>query len=133
MVSIHTPTLVPVGFDPVDRLAHFHTAINALDFAAIEACFAADAIYSSSGIGTIKGRDAIMAAFRDYFAVYPDQSATDESIERISPSAASSRWRLSATHATTGARLERTGKETVTFDGTGLIAGVEVQDDWAVR
>ena len=121
-------------FDPVAALRHYHAAIEALDFAAIEACFATDAEYVSDGIGAIVvGRDAIMAAFRDYFAAYGDQVSKDEAVAALSPRAAWSRWRLEATHAVSGVRLDRSGEETVHFDADGRIVRVEVKDDAAVQ
>jgi len=116
-------------FEPVAALKHYHSAIDVLDFEAIEACFAPDAEYVSDGVGVIIGRDAIMAAFRGYFAVYGDQKSVDEKVSAVSPSSAWSRWRLEATHGVTGARLSRSGEEIVRFDAQGRIAKVVVQDD----
>ncbi|OLP58625.1 DUF4440 domain-containing protein [Xaviernesmea oryzae] len=114
--------------DPVQRLIDFHAAINALDFAAIEAAFAEEAVYSSGKVGGLQGKAAIMAAFRRYFAQYPDQVAEDSLVEAVSPFAARSVWRLRATDAVTGAPLEREGEETITFDAEGRIVGVAVTD-----
>lgn len=120
------------AFDPVAALTHYHAAIDVLDFAAIEACFAPDAEYVSDGVGAIVvGRDAIMAAFRGYFAVYGDQVSKDDEVAALSPRSAWSRWRLEATHAVSGARLVRSGEETVYFDADGRIMRVEVKDDAA--
>ncbi|MEO5325854.1 nuclear transport factor 2 family protein [Mesorhizobium sp. CC13] len=124
-------SLADRSFDPVAALKHYHAAIDVLDFAAIEVCFAADAEYVSDGIGAIVGRDAIMDAFRSYFAVYGDQKSKDEAVASVSPRVAWSRWRLEATHAITGTRLDRSGEETVHFDASGRIALVEVKDDLA--
>jgi len=117
-------------FDPVAALKQYHAAIDVLDFATIEACFAPEAEYVSDGVGSIVvGRDAIMAAFRGYFACYGDQVSKDEQVAALSPHAAWSRWRLEATHAVSGARLVRSGVETVHFDADGRIVRVEVRDD----
>jgi ketosteroid isomerase-like protein len=118
------------AFDPVAALKTYHAAIDVLDFAAIEACFAPDAEYVSDGVGAISvGRDAILKAFRGYFACYGDQVSKDEQVAALSPRSAWSRWRLEATHAVSGARLARSGEETVTFDADGRIMRVEVKDD----
>ncbi|KQU65904.1 nuclear transport factor 2 family protein [Aminobacter aganoensis] len=122
-----------LAFDPVAALKHYHAAIDDLDFEAIEACFAPDAEYVSDGVGAIVGRDAIMAAFRGYFAVYGDQVSKDETVAALSPRAAWSRWRLDASDAATGVRLSRSGVETVHFDANCRIAKVEVIDDAAAR
>lgn len=120
-------------FEPVAALTQYHAAIDALDFKAIEACFVPDAEYVSDGVGTIAGRDAIMEAFRGYFAIYGDQISKDEAVAALSPRSAWSRWRLEATHAVTGERLSRSGQEMVHFDAQGRIVRVEVKDDVAAQ
>jgi uncharacterized protein (TIGR02246 family) len=116
-------------FDPVKQLVIYHDAINALDFAAIDAFFAEDAVYVSGGVGgRIEGREAIMAAFRSYFATYPDQVAEDAETEAVGDHAARAVWRLTASHSETGEKLARTGEETVTFSADGRIVRVDVRD-----
>jgi ketosteroid isomerase-like protein len=116
-------------FDPVEQTIAYHAAINALDFSAIEAFLAEDAVYVSGGVGgTIAGRAPIMAAFRRYFTAYPDQVAEDSEIVAVGPQAARAVWQLKATHAETGEPLIRGGAETVTFDDAGRIVRVEVTD-----
>lgn len=116
-------------FDPVKQTIVYHDAINALDFAAIETSFAEDAVYVSGGVGgTIEGRTAIMAAFRRYFATYPDQVAEDTEIGAVGSHAARAVWRLTASHTETGEKLVRAGEETVTFDADGRIIRVDVRD-----
>ena len=44
--------------DPVDILRRWHDAINALDFDAIDAFFADDAIYGSRKVGALRGKAA---------------------------------------------------------------------------
>lgn len=117
-----------MSFDPAARLQAFHDAINALDFEAIEAFFAEDAAYLSGGTGDMRGREAIMAAFRAYFADYPDQVAWNDKVETLGPDRARSFWNLKATYAQTGRPLVRRGIETITFDGTGRIVEVLVED-----
>ncbi len=114
--------------DPVALVTRYHAAINDLDFAVIEDFFAEDATYSSGGIGGLKGRADIMAAFRRYFTEYPDQIAEDSLIEAVSAVAVRSVWRLAATSTLTGARLQRQGEETITFNDEGKIIGVDVTD-----
>jgi ketosteroid isomerase-like protein len=114
--------------DPVETVRRYHAAINALDFEAIAASFAEDAIYRSNGVGAVEGKTAILGAFRRYFAVYPDQVAHDDLIELMSPRAVRSEWRLTATHARTGRPLVRHGEETVYLNAAGLIERVEVSD-----
>jgi len=115
--------------DPLKQTVAYHAAINALDFAAIEAFFADDAVYVSGGVGgRIEGREAIMAAFRSYFAAYPDQVAEDTEIEAVGDHAARAVWQLTASHSQTGEKLARTGEETVTFDADGRIIRVDVTD-----
>jgi len=115
------------GVDPAEIIRRYHTAINALDFGAIEAMFAADIVYDSGGVGgTISGREVVMSAFRAYFAEYPDQVSEDLSVETLSPNSARSYWTLRATSATTAAPYNRQGTETITLDDNGRIVRVDV-------
>lgn len=114
--------------DPVLSLAAFHSAIGKLDFSAIESMLASDARYVSIKVGALEGREAIIAAFRRYFAEYPDQVAQDDLIERISPLSARAVWHVSATSSTTGLPLERHGEETIGFDAAGRVISVDVTD-----
>lgn len=119
----------PEDFDPAQAVRDYHAAIAALDFPAIEAFFAEAAIYRSAGTGgAIEGRDAILDAFRRYFAEFPDQRAEDSLVEALSPRTARSLWSLVATSRQTGAVSRRAGEETVTFDAAGRIVLVEVLD-----
>lgn len=120
-------------FSPVETTRLYHAAINALDFEAIAALFTIDAVYASSGIGEIAGRQAILEAFKAYFAVYPDQVAEDDLIEQLSPRSAKSVWRLVATHNGTGDLSRRSGEEVILFDEAGKILRVTVQDRDASR
>ncbi|RJG45974.1 MULTISPECIES: nuclear transport factor 2 family protein [unclassified Mesorhizobium] len=116
------------GVEPAEILRRYHAAINALDYHAIEAMFAADIVYDSGGVGgLISGRDAVMAAFKTYFAEYPDQVSEDLSVETLSPNTARSVWALQATSATTGAPYKRQGTETITLDEDGRIIRVDVE------
>lgn len=115
-------------FDPVAAAKRYLDAVNDLDFAVIEDFYAKDAVYGSEKVGGLKGRDAIMAAFRSYFETYPDQQAVDELIEAVSPLAARAVWRLKATNAQTGEPLIRFGEETITFNAEGKIVSVDVTD-----
>jgi len=118
-----------MSLDPVALLRRYHAALNDYDEETVRAMFAADAIYVSPGVkGRIVGRDAIIAAFTAYFAEYPDQAAIDEVVTRVSPDAVKSVWKLEATARSTGQRVTRRGTQTVTFNGDGLIAHVEVTD-----
>ena len=114
--------------DPAALVIRFHEAINALDFAVIDAFFADNATYASGKIGAVKGKPAIMAAFRQYFDEYADQVASDSLVETVSPNAARAVWHLEATSTRTGEPLVRDGEETITFDDAGHILKVEVTD-----
>ena len=115
-------------FDPVATAKRYLDAVNDLDFAVIEDFYAEDAVYGSVKVGGLKGREAILKAFRQYFETYPDQEAVDELIEAVSPLAARAVWRLNATNAQTGEPLVRFGEETITFNADGRIISVEVTD-----
>ena len=90
--------------------------------------FALDASYRSPGVGTLQGRDSIIAAFSTYFAEYPDQQSLDDALVQVGPQSARSEWWLTATSKSTGKPYRRSGAETVTFDATGLIVRVVVED-----
>jgi len=117
-----------MAFDPVEEIKLFHGAINALDFETIENSFADSATYASKGVGSLTGRDEIMAAFRKYFDDYPDQTAIDTLVEKVSPRAGRAVWSVRATHSKTGKPLIREGEETITFDEDGKVVHVEVTD-----
>lgn len=118
-----------MAIDPISLTAAYHAAINALDFKAIENCFAPDIVYNSAGIGSIDGRDAVMSAFLSYFERFPDQVASDESIEQTGMLQARSIWTIVATNNQTGDIVQRSGEEVVTFDLFGKIVKVEVVDE----
>lgn len=115
-------------YTPAQLLIRFHDAINALDFAAIDAFFADNATYASGKIGAVEGKPAIMASFRRYFDEYPDQVARDSLVETVSHNTARSVWRLEATSIKTGEPLVRDGEETIIFNIEGRILKVEVTD-----
>ncbi len=115
--------------DPVDILRRFHDATNAQDFATIEEFFTEDAVYGSVKVGALRGKAAIMNAFRDYFAEYPDQVAHDDAFEKIGPDAARSRWHLTATSTKTGKKLIRSGAETIYLNAEGKVERVVVEDE----
>lgn len=118
-----------MSLEPVTLLRRYHAALEPYDAERVKAMFAAHAVYVSPGVdGRIEGRDAIMAAFDAYFAEYPDQKAVDEDVEAAGPHRARARWRLAATARSTGRRVSRSGIETVSFDPSGLIIRVEVED-----
>ncbi len=117
-----------MAFDPIKEITLFHDAINRLDYAMIEDYFADNATYTSNGVGSLSGRDEIMVAFHKYFDDYPDQTAFNTLVERVSPSAGRAVWSVRATHSKTGKPLVREGEETITFNENGRITNVEVTD-----
>jgi ketosteroid isomerase-like protein len=117
-----------MAFDPVEEIARFHAAVDAIDFAAIEAYFAEHATYVSRGVGSLSGRCEIMEAFRKYFDDYPDQTSLSTLIEKVGPNAGRAVWSVRATHSKTGKPLVREGEETITFDEDGRVTHVEVTD-----
>lgn len=119
-----------MSFDPAKALVDYHAALDRQDLQAVAAWLAADARYVSDGLGDVSGRDAIIAAMQTYFASSPDHQAFDDAVRAVSPTIAVSEWRLRATNKVTGVVQERRGLETVTFDATGKIIAIEVED-WA--
>ena len=117
-----------MSFDPLEQVRRYHAALDRYRGEDVSAFFAAGAIYVSPGVGTLVGRDAIITAFDAYFAAHPDQRASDQSMARLDDRTVESAWRLAATARDTGRRIERQGREVVTFDADGLIARVDVTD-----
>jgi ketosteroid isomerase-like protein len=112
------------------RLRTYFNALNAFDLKAVEAMFADDAVYISSGLGEpIKGRLKIMEAFREYFAEYDNQISIDTNIKSVAPNMFSSDWSLKATSRKNGKLLERVGTQVTTLNDEGLIAHIEVLDE----
>jgi len=115
-------------FDPAERLVAYHGAIDRLDFVAIGTMLAADAVYLSNGVGSLKGRDAIVEAFRDYFARYRHEESVDTQIETIGPREVRSHWKLKARDGEGGGFVHRKGTETIWFGDNGEILTVIVND-----
>lgn len=117
-----------VSFDPVKALVAYHAALNAHDVVVVETLMAADVTYHSATLGVLQGRDAIVGAFRRYFAAHGDHSAWDDVVKAVGPLKAHAIWQLAATNRTSNEKSHRRGEETVTFDGDGKILMVEVVD-----
>lgn len=115
-------------FDPAKALVGYHAALDAHDVDGVADWLAEDAHYVSAGLGDVKGRTAILAAMRSYFAASPDHQAFDDVVRTVSARVAQSEWRLRATNKVTGAVTERRGLETVTFNGDGKIVLISVED-----
>ena len=105
-------------------LDDYTAALNRNDFNAVEIMFAENAVYVSPGLdGEIKGRAAIMAAFRRYFADHIDQVNVDEDLQQLNASTLQARWRLESS------KSKRSGKQIINFNAEGEIQRIEVQDD----
>ncbi len=115
-------------FDPAKSLIAYHEALARLDFEAIEPMFAPDASYISKGVGALRGREEILAAFRAYFAEFPDQQTRDVSVVSMDANTASAVWELEARSLITGAVSRRSGTEIIRYDALGKMVGVEVAD-----
>jgi ketosteroid isomerase-like protein len=111
------------------RLRLYFNALNAFDLKAVEAMFAEDAVYISSGLKSTKsGRAEIIATFKDYFEEFADQVSFDTNISMVAPNCFNSYWSLKATSSKTGKLLERVGTQVTTFNDQGLIVHIEVLD-----
>ncbi len=115
--------------DPIALLRRYHSAQNAFDMARVESMFAENAVYLSPALsGEIKGRTAIMMAMRKHFAEYSDQVSRDQEIKQIDDYTVWSKWRLNATSAFSGTKINRQGTELIAFNNNGLIMKIEVKD-----
>ena len=86
--------------------------------------FAENAVYVSSGLnGEIKGRAAIIAAFRSYFAEYVDQVNVDEDMRVLDANRLQAHWRLESS------KSKRSGTQIINFNADGEIQRIEVLDD----
>jgi hypothetical protein len=109
--------------DLAARLAEYTAALNRYDLDAVEQMFAEGAVYLSTGVGgEIKGRAAIMDAFRAYFAQHADQVNVDEDVRQLDEHTLEARWRLISS------RSNRSGMQRITFGDEGMIARIEVAD-----
>ena len=115
--------------DHQERLRFYFNALNAFDLKSVEALFAEDAVYTSTGLGTsINGRAKIMEAFRNYFPEFDDQISYDKNLALVSPNTHHSNWALVATSNKTGERINRSGTQITKFNSKGLIVAIQVQD-----
>jgi ketosteroid isomerase-like protein len=114
--------------DPATLLARYHAALDRLDFDTLQLMFAPDAVYLSNGVGSLKGRDEIIAAFRDYFGRYAHEESVDTRIEEIDARTVRSHWRLVARDREGRRLVRREGVETIWFDESGRIVSVMVDD-----
>ena len=115
--------------DLEERLRFYFNALNAFDLKSVEAMFAENAVYASSGLGAqVTGRAEIMKAFRGYFAEYDDQVSIDEAVNLVGPKTFSSKWKLTATSNKTGIRINRSGTQITKFNAAAMIAKIVVSD-----
>ncbi len=115
--------------DLEQRLRFYFNALNAFDLKSVEAIFAEDAVYVSSGLNAeLSGRNEIMMAFKKYFDEFTDQVSVDDNIRLITPNTFSSEWKLKATSIKTGVLLDRAGTQVTTFNGEGLITHIVVRE-----
>ena len=115
--------------NPAALLAEYTAALNRYDLDAVENMFANNAVYMSPGLGgEITGRNAIMQAFRAYFADHRDQVNVDWNVKLIENKKIQSAWSLTATNVRTSEAVSRQGSQVMTFDGEDRIARVQVLD-----
>jgi ketosteroid isomerase-like protein len=114
-------------FDARKRLEEYHASLDRLDFDSIETMFAPDAVYVSNGVGSLKGRVAILAAFREYFSEHRHDESVDTKIEALGTNEVRSHWRLQARDRS-GRVIRREGIETIWFSDDGLIVTILVDD-----
>jgi limonene-1,2-epoxide hydrolase len=117
-----------VSFDPVSAVTTYHAALEARDFASLAQIYADEVEYTSVGIGSINGRNALMAALVSYFEKHPDQKAWDESVIAVDARKAQSVWQIRMNDPVTGQQVARSGTEIVTFNAAGKILNVQVFD-----
>jgi SnoaL-like domain len=117
-----------MSFDPVAALLRYHEAIDCNDIDAVATMLGEDAVYSSGGLGEVRGRGKIVAAMRSYFTDHPDHQSWDDEVIATGPLSARSLWKLKATNKVNGQVVLRHGIEDIEFDASGLIRSVAVKD-----
>lgn len=118
-------------FDPAAALVAYHKVLDGHNITAVRHWFAENVAYTSAGLGTVQGREKVLAAIEKYFSVSPDHQAWDDKVLAISERVAVCEWHLRATNKTTGVVVERHGLETITFDDQDKIKSVVVVDHTA--
>lgn len=88
--------------------------------------FADDAIYSSSAVGEFHGPSAIGEMMHGFFRRYPDVFWLCENF-RCDDKRVSFDFSLQAHNAESGAHLQRSGLERITYDDQGQIKKLEVK------
>lgn len=110
--------------EPAALLAAYTDALNRYDLDAVEHMFAEDAVYASPGLAhEMRGRKAIMSAFRNYFAEHTDQINEDLDIQVLDSKTVECRWTLRSL------KSQRSGVQRVVFNATDQIARIDVSDD----
>ncbi len=106
------------------RLEAYTAALNRFDMKAVEEMFAENAVYASPGLAQVMvGRDAIMSAFRAYFAQHNDQVNENFDVRLTGAHTIEARWMLKLSHS------RRSGKQRIIYDVVGLMVRIEVIDD----
>ena len=105
-------------------LAAYTDACNRFDMDAIEQMFVEDAVYASPGLAhEMRGRTAIMSAFRAYFKEHNEQVSEDHDIKITAPRIIENRWSLHSLGK------ERHGWQRIEFNPSGKITRIDVNDN----
>ena len=105
----------------IKRAAAYVEASNDHDVDRISTLLSKDAVYHSTGVGSHRGKDAILAMNRKFFAEYPDVHWSPENYRSIAGNGVEFDFKISLKGKLSS------GVERVFFDTEGLILRVEVE------
>lgn len=99
---------------------------NAHALRLIEAMFADEAIYASANVGEFHGRAAIVTMMKAFFAKYPDVHWQGSNYHSVSANSVRFDFVMFGTEHPSGAAMERSSSEALTFAGDGAITRIDV-------
>lgn len=111
----------------ISRARDYVAASNAHDLDRVEAMFAEDAEYHSTGVGSHAGRAAIRGMMERFFATYPDVRWAAEDYHLTDGNGVTFDFIMTAMPADGSDGIERRGMERLFFTPDGLIRRIEVE------
>ena len=111
----------------IARAKAYVEASNAHDLDRVDAMFAENAEYESTGVGSHVGRGSIHAMMDRFFTAYPDVRWAAEAYRLTGDDGVAFDFVMTAKPAEGGDSIERRGVEQLFFTPDGLIRRIEVE------